>query len=159
MLNQHNAYYCYQQSDGDDQRIREDFPILACSRYFSCAALVVSKAMSSIPGFSRNGTICFTRIAWNSVFGQLREQSQTQTQKNQIRPTPRYPTLGDSFLGGIPVGVQGFTLKVILRNVVVLLFQMIPNDTKAMKFQTPPPCLYCHRLASSNVGGISYLAF
>ena len=37
---------------------------------------------------------------------------------NQIRPTPRYPTLGDSFLGGIPVGVQCFTLKIILRNVV-----------------------------------------
>ena len=27
-------------------------------------------------------------------------------------------TLGDGFLGGIPVSVQGFTLKMILRNVV-----------------------------------------
>ena len=69
-----------------------------------------------------------------SVFGQLRKAfyrllsvkrtgkilSTTVKTNNQIRPTLRYPTLGDSFLGGIPVGVQCFTLKIILRNVVAL---------------------------------------
>ena len=101
-----------------------DFAILACSRYFSWDALVVSKAMSSIPGFSHNYAQ-FSRITIFCVLG------------NYAYSVHILFTLGDSFLGGVPVGIQCFTLQMILRNVVVKkvwLFQIISNFR-------PPPCL------------------